>query len=330
MNLSDYRKILIIRLSSLGDVLLTSPLIRNIKNSYPNLRIDFLVRHEYENTVNNNPHVDQIIILNRDYNSKEIRNRVNQNNYDLIIDLQNNFRSRNITKGSSSEIVRYKKPYLDRLLLVKFNINRFKKIIPIPVRYANSIPNFKLDTKGLELFLPNDLVPKLEGVTKYIGFCPGSRHKTKMWPENSFIELGNELNKKNYTVVLFGGKDDREVCSTMSSKIEGSIDLSNDNDLFELGVNMKRCVALICNDSGLMHTGLAVDVPVIAIFGSTVKEFGFFPYNSNNLVLENNSLSCRPCSHIGLDECPKKHFKCMTEILPSLVFEKTIKFIEAL
>ena len=328
MKLSNFQNILILRLSSLGDVILTSPLIRTIKNSYPHLNIDFLVRKEYEDVVKYNPNLNQIIGIKTNYNLKTLRNQIYQNKYDLIIDLQNNLRSRKITKSVSSQIVRYKKPYLNRVLLVKLKINRFIEILPISVRYANSIPNFMLDDKGLELFLPKNANSKLNDNNRYIGLCPGSKHKTKMWPEGYFIKLGNDLVKNNYKIVLFGGKDDKDICRYISNKIIGSVDLSNDNNLFDLAANMKKCKVLICNDSGLMHTGLAVDIPIMAIFGSTVKELGFFPYKGNNLVLENNSLSCRPCSHIGLDKCPKNHLNCMNEILPSYVLQKTLNFIQ--
>lgn len=328
MNLLNIKKILIIRLSSLGDILLTTPLIRSLKSQYPHLNIDFIVRSEYQDTITNNPNLNNIIALKRGYDVKELRDEIYQSKYDLIIDLQNNLRSRKLTKGSMAEIVRYKKPYLHRVLLVKFKINRFSEIVPVPVKYANAIPNFSLDEKGLELFLPDQNNSSLNDDTNYIGLCPGSRHKTKMWPEEYYIELGNSLVKNNYKVLLLGGGDDREICKNMAKKISGSIDLSNDNNLFELAANMKKCKALICNDSGLMHTGLAANVPVVAIFGSTVKELGFFPYKGKNLVLENNSLSCRPCSHIGLDQCPKKHFNCMNEISPSHVLQQTLNFIQ--
>jgi heptosyltransferase-2 len=91
---------------------------------------------------------------------------------------------------------------------------------------------------------------------------------------------------------------------------------------------MKQCKTIICNDSGLMHTALGVGAPVVAIFGSTVKELGFFPYRGKSVVLENNLLSCRPCSHIGLDECPKKHLDCLNKITPQFVLDKTLELIE--
>jgi heptosyltransferase-2 len=151
-----------------------------------------------------------------------------------------------------------------------------------------------------------------------------------MWPKEYYIELGNQLSKKGFKILLFGGKEDRDICSTLNDEIESSLDLSNDNDLIDLAANMKICKAVICNDSGLMHTALAVRVPVITIFGSTVKEFGFAPYKGHNLVLENNSVSCRPCSHIGLDECPKNHLDCMYGLDPNYVLNESLKFIETI
>jgi len=132
---------------------------------------------------------------------------------------------------------------------------------------------------------------------------------------------------KGFNIAVIGGRDDSSICAYVSGQIKGSINLCNENDLFQTAVNIKQCKAVVCNDSGLMHTTSAVGVPVIAIFGSTVKEFGFVPYHVNNLLLENNSLSCRPCSHIGLSECPRKHFKCMKEISPNSVLENLLKVI---
>lgn len=324
MNLSKINKILIIRLSSLGDVLLTTPLIRTLKSSYPNLQIDFIVRSEYESTLKFNPNINNLITLERNYKKEKVRSQIIKENYDLIVDLQNNLRSRYLTHGYSLKTVRYKKPYLSRILLVKLKINRFKQVIPIPVRYANSLPNFELDQKGLELFVPEGEKSEIAD-DKVIGLCPGSRHLTKMWPKEYFIELGNQLIKSNYKVALFGGKDDMAICNDISTKVDGALDLSNNNNLIKLAVNMRACKAVVCNDSGLMHSALALNIPVVSIFGSTVKEFGFFPYKGKNIVLENNLLSCRPCSHIGLDKCPKNHLDCLNKITPITVLEAVKK-----
>ncbi|MCB0753041.1 MAG: glycosyltransferase family 9 protein [Ignavibacteriae bacterium] len=327
MNLEKLNKILIIRLSSLGDILLTTPLVRSLKKQYPKLKIDFLLREQYKDTMLLNSNINSLITIQKDYDVKEIKEQLLKNNYDLVIDLQNNFRSRKISKGITNKIVRFNKPAFYKFLLVKTKINLFREIIPIPLRYAKTIPNFNLDEKGLEIFTDLEVSPLFEKDKIFIGICPGSRHKTKMYPEEYFIDLGNKLTETGKKIILFGGKDDLEVCKRISTLIPGSVNLSNDNEMLKTSANMKMCKTIICNDSGLMHLALANNTPVIAIFGSTVKEFGFAPYKGKNLVLENNSLSCRPCSHIGLEDCPKKHFKCMLELSPQFVFQKTLEFI---
>ncbi len=98
------------------------------------------------------------------------------------------------------------------------------------------------------------------------------------------------------------------------------INLCNENDVMQTAANMMMCNVVYCNDSGLMHLATAVNIPVIAFFGSTVKEFGFFPYKSKSLVLESNRLLCRPCTHIGKKSCPQKHFSCMLNITPEEAF----------
>ena len=330
MDLSVAKKILIVRFSSLGDILLTTPLIRSLGKQYNQLKIDFVIKKQFEDVVLNNPHLNKVFSIGNFDELKEVKNELIKNSYDAVIDLQNNFRSRKLVSGISKNIFRFNKPNVSKFLLVNFKINFLKEIIPIPVRYANSIPNFRLDDKGLELFLPEDITPQIDRTNDIIGLCPGSVHKTKMWPEEYFIEIGNMFVKNNFKVVLLGGKSDREICKKIAGLIPTAIDLSNDNKLYETSANMKKCKTVICNDSGLMHTAVASNVPVVALFGSTVKEFGFAPYKSKSLVIENNSLSCRPCSHIGLAECPKQHFDCMKTLTPKLVFNKTLNFIESL
>ncbi len=323
MQLEKVNKLLIVRLSSLGDILLSTPLIRSIKIRFPKTKIDFVVREEYKDLLVLNPHLRNILIYNNDDEKlKILKNKICENNYDLIIDLQNNLRSLLLLKCYSSSVIRFKKNNINKFLLVHFNINKLKNAKQIAVRYASTLKNFQLDDKSLQLITDKIQNPVLNDVENLIGICPGSKHFTKMWPEEYFIRLGNLLNKNGFNIVLFGGKDDIKVCERISSKLSSVINLCNDNNILQTAADMKCCKVIYCNDSGLMHTATAVNVPVIAFFGSTVKEFGFTPYNSNNLILENNSLSCRPCTHTGRDSCPEKHFKCMKEITPQSAFEK--------
>lgn len=327
MNRYSFQKILIVRLSSLGDVLLTTPLLRTLKKANPQAQMDFLVREEYKDTLVYNPNISNLIILKRDEPLSETKNLLVQNQYDFVIDLQNNLRSRSLISELNCPKVRFKKFTWRKLLLVKFKINKLHEASSIPLRYASTMVNLKLDGEGLDLFTNKKPAEKLIGKENLIGICPGSKHFTKMWPKEYFIELGNKLYENSYQIVLFGGRDDKTICHEISSGIAESLDISNDNDILQTAADMKLCKAIVCNDSGLMHTACAVKVPVAAIFGSTVKEFGFFPYGCKNLVLENKSLSCRPCSHIGRSSCPKHHFKCMKEITPQFVFSSLMQFL---
>jgi len=329
--LIDYNslnRILIIRLSSLGDILLSTPLVRSLKKKYPHILVDFLLREEYSEVYTYNPYINKLFILKRE--NKTIPEELSTTKYDLVIDLQNNFRSAGIRKKLKSEEVRlFNKRTIDKLLLVNFKINKLKDAEQIPIRYANSLENFQLDEEGFDLFTGKTKPSINRKEKKYIGFAPGSRHFTKTWPKDYYLSLGKKLNDEGYTIVLFGGKDDKDLCKEISFEIPGSINLSNDNDLHSTAVNMKECLAVVCNDSGLMHIACAMKVPVLAFFGSTVREFGFTPFRNKNLILENNTLTCRPCSHIGRAQCPKKHFKCMLEITPELAFNKLKELINS-
>ena len=325
----NLNRILIIRLSSLGDILLTTPLVRSLKNQYKSIETDFLLRKEYEDVYKYNPHISNLFLF-ENQNSNKIIQQLHTRNYDLIIDLQNNFRSRRVIRKLRKPSLKFHKRTLEKFLLVNFKINRMKELPQIPVRYSEVIPGFALDEKGLEIFLPENIPPKINKNENYIGLCPGSKHFTKKYPVNYFIELGNSLSREGFKIALLGGKDDKELCTQISNAIKDSIDLSNDNLLLHTAAEIKNCKAAVCNDSGLLHLACAVNVPVIMLMGSTVREFGFTPYRNKNLILENNSLSCRPCSHIGRNNCPKKHFKCLLELRPNYVLENIKKFTSSL
>ncbi len=323
------KKILVIRFSSLGDVLLTSPLLRSLKRKFPEAKIDFLVKENYVDAVRFNPNISEVLIFKKE-EEKVIARKLKERRYDSVIDLQNNIRSKRIREKLGARAFVFKKPTLKKLLLVKFKINLLRPIMPIPERYVRSVEELEPDEEGLELYFQRGKASNTSGCADIIGLCPGSKHFTKMYPKQYFIELGNKFARAGYKVKILGGRDEIKLCEEISSAIPTAVNLSNNNDLFATAREMQNCKAVICNDSGLMHVAAAVKTPVVALFGSTVKEFGFAPYKIKSLILENNSLTCRPCSHIGREKCPKEHFKCMLELKPDLIFEKIKEFLEAL
>jgi heptosyltransferase-2 len=324
VNLKSLNRVLIIRLSSLGDILLTTPVIRALKNQFPKIKIDFLLKSEYQDVVKNNPYLNQIFLFSMDdYKTaiNEIKNSAQSQKYDLIVDLQNNFRSWKICNQLKVNSVKFRKYSFRKFLLVHAKINLMRNLPLISNRYADTI-NLKLDDKGIDIFSPLKTNDKLSGLKNIIGICPGAKHFTKRYPIDYQIQLCRQLIEKNFTVVLFGGKNDKEICDEIKSNLPEIINLQNDDNLLQTLSDMKLCDVIICNDSGLMHTASSLNKKLIAIFGSTIKEFGFTPYNcSNSIVLENNNLGCRPCSHIGRNSCPKSHFKCMKEINPKYILK---------
>jgi heptosyltransferase-2 len=327
--LSFVKKILIIRLSSLGDILLTTPFIRALKNFNPSLKIDFLLRSEYQDVLKFNPNLNELFFYTRnDFENLNLIRKLGENQYDLIVDLQNNFRSRGILSKLKGEKIRFDKKSVQKILLIKAKINLLKNSPPIPIRYAEVIEGLQLDNSGLELFTDREPSSNIKSKNNLVGICPGARHFTKRWPVEYYIQLSRFLIQNNFNVVLFGGKIDREICKQIEREAPDVLNLQNDDDILQTASDMKLCSAVVCNDSGLMHAASAVGVKVLTIFGSSVREFGFAPYNCKSLLIENNSLSCRPCSHIGRDSCPEKHFACMKDIKPEFVFNELIKFIK--
>lgn len=328
MKVDVYKKILVIRLSSFGDILLTTPMLRSLRSKYPQAQIDYCVRSEYKEILEYNPHISEIIEYTKSESRiVEIKNQISNAGYDVVIDLQHNLRSRNLLKGIPVKVYQFNKQSLKKFLLVNFKLNMMRDLPPIPVRYAETLPGLELDDKGLEVGSPGDIRSELPDSGNLIAFCPGSRHYTKMWPHEYYTDLGEILTLRGYKIVLLGGKQDQGICRLIASGIQGAINLCNDNDMFKTIAHMKKCALVVANDSGLMHLACAAKVPVITVFGSTVKEFGFTPFQNPHEVVENSLAKCRPCSHFGRDKCPKKHFNCMMKNTPAMLFQRITYFL---
>ena len=339
-------KILIIRFSSLGDVLLTTPLIRLLRKKYQKAQIDFLVRKEYSQIVRYNPHLSKILefdVKEGFEGLKKLKNEIWRNKYHVILDLQRNLRSsyltfgRVINKFSHTDIFKVKKNQIIRFLLVKWKVNLYKKmysrIIPVWEKYVRTAQKLEIvpDEGQLELFPSDDaqrqtdrFLNNLPAGDWHLVIAPGAKHITKRWPTDYFTDLILQLyNSYKIKTLLIGGEQDNEVIEDILEGIPRDIALSTAGKftLLETAVIIKKAKLVISNDSGLMHVATAFNRPLIAIFGSTVEEFGFFPNNPNAITIENKGLYCRPCSHIGRTTCPEKHFKCMKEIKPKTILD---------
>ncbi len=327
-----HQKILIIRLSSIGDIVLSTPLIRVLRNKFPNSQIDFIIKKEFSELLKYNPNLTNLIEFNTENGFKELlrlKRQILKENYDLIIDIHNNLRSIFLRMFTGAHVVRINKRVFKRFLLVKFKINLYKNAIHVVDRYIETLSNFSIknDNQGLEIFVPEDTIEiaknKINFSDKnlYIAIAPSAKHETKRWLPERFAQLGDKLAEKfKAKIILLGGKEDEDRCRFVEEMmVSKPINLCGKTTLLESAAVLSMCKLLVTNDSGLMHIGSAMKTKIVAIFGSTVKEFGFFPYGVENIVIEKN-IPCRPCSHIGRNKCPEGHFKCMRDIQVEDVF----------
>lgn len=307
--MTDIRKILIIRFSSLGDVVLTFPLIRKLKETFPSTELNFLVKENYSEILKLNPHIDNIILLND--KAGITKEEIISSGYDLIVDLQKNLKSIYVSSGKGKTVRRVKKDNLKKMMLVLFKWNLFKEVIPVYKKYLNAVNGLitlsKEDFTLSELHFSKDKI--IDG--KYIVIAPSSRHFTKTYPKEKFAEYIKTL--KDVKAVLTGDNSERDIsiCRFIEKECPVVINMCGKLNMKSLLNVIYNSEYIISNDSAVMHLAEAIGKKVIALFGCTVKEFGFFPQLKSSVVIENSNLKCRPCTHIGKDKCPEKHFRCM-------------------
>lgn len=328
-------KILIIRLSSIGDIILTTPLIRAVRQKYPQAQIDFLIKSQFKSLLTHNPHISRLITFDKVSNDiKSIKEVIKNNKYDWIIDIHRNFRSYYLTSGVGAKLVtRHKKYIIKRQLLVWLGINVFSEKKPVLERYFEAVRGLgvKYDEQGTEVFysenhmaLVNDLMVK-EGCDengRIIVICPGASFANKRWLPERLAVVGDELAyKENAQIVLLGGPEDKELCDTVRAKMRiNAFNFAGKLSLLGSTAMLSKAIMAISNDTGLMHLAQSQNVPVVAIFGPTTEELGYFPIPNRSVVVQAN-VGCRPCTHNGLDKCPKGHFKCMDDISTDTVVE---------
>lgn len=330
-------KTLVLRLSSIGDVVLATPLLRCIKAASPASIVHFAIRSEYAPLLARNPHIDRLWIVEKERGIsglRELNARFKREGYTAVLDLHDSHRSKLLRNGiRASQSVIHKRTIL-RWLLVHTKWNGFREVVPVADRYLETARLFGVlpDGLGPELHVPEETRLSADRIlgecglkinSTAVALCPGARHFTKRWPEEYWAVLRDRiLRETDWTVLLVGGSDDADAASRLSAADPARvIDLCGRLGLLETAVAFDRCVAAVTNDSGAMHIASARGIPLVALFGSTVREFGFFPSGASAVVLENEGLSCRPCSHIGRSSCPKGHFACMRDIAPETVWK---------
>jgi len=321
------KKVLIIRFSSIGDIVLTTPVIRCVKQQLNEAEVHFAVKKAFLPVVAANPYIDKIHVLEGDL--AEFAKRLRAEKFDYIVDLHQNLRSWRIRLSASwrTPSLGFPKLNVRKWMLTKLKIDLMPDI-HIVDRYFKAAKKLGIvnDGKGLDYFIPLEdeydlkLLPEpfIQGFT---GFVIGAKHATKRLPVHKIISICLGLQNP---VILLGGPEDAETAGKIVTaagphvlSMCGKINLNQSASL------VRQAKLIITHDTGLMHIAAAFRKEIISIWGNTVPKIGMYPYmpgdEEKSRIVEVNGLKCRPCSKLGYDKCPKGHFKCMEEIDESMV-----------
>ncbi len=313
-------KILIIRFSSIGDIVLTTPIIRCIVQQIPESELHYLCKPEYKNILETNPYLRKIHSYSK--SDTHLLEHLISEQFDYIIDLQNSFRSNKLGKRLNAPYATFPKLNILKWILVNFKINLLPDIHVVDRYFAATkrLPTgIKNDCQGLDFFIKDEDYNKINTYNiprPFIAIAMGSQHKTKQLPVSKLIEIGKRI---DHTIVLLGGANEIEPANEICLKVKKDIiNLCGKLTLRESAACINVSKIILTGDTGLMHIAAALNKPIVSVWGNTVPSFGMYPYmplHPNYYhIIENTNLRCRPCSKLGFEQCPKQHFKCMNEI----------------
>lgn len=310
------KKILIVRFSSIGDIVLTTPVIRCLKNTLPDSEIHYLTKSKYFDIVKNNPNVDKVHSIINEVD--EVIATLKEENFDFIVDLHNNLRTFRLRLSLNKRSYQFPKLNFSKWLLTMFKINKMPDIHVVD-RYFRAVKDLgvKNDLKGLDYFIPKKdeiNIKEFHIPDSFVVYAIGAQKATKRMPTNKIIELIQSVDE---TIVLLGGVTDLDVARKITESCNNTINLCGDINLNQSASIVSQSKKVITHDTGLMHIAAAFQKPIISIWGNTVPELGMYPYMPSNpldySIHQVKGLKCRPCSKIGYQSCPKKHFNCMNQ-----------------
>jgi ADP-heptose:LPS heptosyltransferase len=326
-------KILVIRFSSIGDIVLTTPIIRGIKKQVKEAEVHFITKKQFVNILESNPYISKVHSIEK--NISEISMELKKEKFDFIVDLHHNLRSTQLKYLLGKRSKAFRKLNFEKWLAVNFGIQKFPKT-HIVDRYFETVESLGVinDGKGLDYFIPaNDEVDiktlPIAFQNGYIGFVIGAKHFTKQLPNEKIASI---IQKINQPIILLGGKEDTIKANQVISALPppSSKQLFNACGKYNLNQSaslVKQARKIITHDTGLMHIAAALKKEIVSVWGNTIPEFGMSPYYGELLIASHISqvqnLSCRPCSKLGHIKCPKGHFMCMNQIK----MDEIVKFI---
>lgn len=320
------KKVLVIRFSALGDLVLITPVLRALKEQV-GAEVHVITKDVFKPLLLPNPHVDKIWTIGE--GMPAVITQLQAEKFDHVLDLHKNLRSLRIRLALwRVPVSSYHKANWAKWLMVHFKINRLPgdHIVERYLAAAHSL-GVKPDGRGLDFYIPEKQKINLNELglvsDAYTALVIGAAHFTKRLPIEKLLEITGQIPGK---VVLIGGPAEKETGLELQKAYPGKV-LSTCGVFSLMGSAsmVEQSHAVIAHDTGFMHIAAALRKPVVAIFGGTLAEYGFWPYYGNEPIpfqnVEVANLPCRPCSRFGRGDCPKGHFKCMMEIRPEQVVQ---------
>ena len=316
--------ILLVRFSSIGDVVLTTPLVRALRRRHPEAELSFITKRALVPLVSDNPNLTRVVALEPDEPVRHLARRLTSLAPTHGLDLHGSLRSRALRLLVPGQWAGYRKRKLARGWLISTKLDWYGAHVPVPERYFEAArhldvrpdggpPDFAV---GPQARARVDEWIRGEGLERQslAVLAPGAAHFTKRWPAGHWAALAGRLTARGMTPVRVGGSADRGI----ASQIDGVRTVAGTFSLQETGALLARARVVVSGDTGVMHMASGVGAPVVALFGPTVRQFGFMPYEARATVLE-RPLDCRPCSAMGSSRCPMGHHRCLDDIAPAEV-----------
>lgn len=325
-------KVLVLRFSSIGDIVLTTPVLRCIKQQFPDTEIHYATKRAFAPVLSQNPHITKLHLL--EGSLWALAKSLREEEFDYVIDLHHNQRTQLLKWMLGKPSRAFHKANFEKWLMVHFKWNRLPES-HIVQRYLHACQplGVKEDELGLEYYLSSDDVVDVKTLPSafhngYIAWVIGAKQKTKQFPIEKIAAIIPQL---NIPVVLLGGPEDQTSGQQIIDSLPAEVNAFNACGAYRLNQSaslVQQANVVVTNDTGLMHIAAAFNKKIVSLWGNTIPEFGMYPYygsvsQTKSLVLQVNKLSCRPCSKLGYSQCPKGHFKCMQEI-------DNLKVIEAI
>lgn len=302
------------------------------------------MKKEFADLVRYNPSINEVISFDKTSRWKafiDLRKLIRSRDFDWFIDLHNNLRTNLLKRTIRFDLVTtYHKESLRRHLLVKFGKNYFREVRPIYLKYFDALKLHKIDYdgEGTCVKVPDSVVHEIQKRLEsdrlrlekgLVVICPGASFSNKQWLPEKFGQVADSImDKTGSDVVFLGGTSDRELGNTIIMGMKNKAhNYTGELPLLLSAAMLQKASAVLTNDSGMMHLAQSQGTPVVAIFGPTTRELGFFPLPQSSIVIE-KEVTCRPCTTKGLNYCPKKHFNCMNQIETGEVLEALLKFID--